>query len=99
MSNWLTATDHKTIGKVHLLVGALFLIVAGVLGAIMRTQLIKPDASVLSEHRFGQLLTLHGMFGFFLFLMPVWAGLAFAIVPLQLGASRLAFPRLAAQSL
>jgi cytochrome c oxidase subunit 1 len=99
MSNWLTATDHKTIGKLHLLLGALFLVAAGVIGAVLRTQLISPDASVLNANDFGQLLTLHGLFGVFLFLMPVWAGLAFAIVPLQLGAPRLAFPRLAGQSL
>src|SRR5438309_2135762 len=99
MSTWLTATDHKTIGKLHLLVGAFFLVAAGVIGAILRTQLVSPNASVINADRFGQLLTLHGVFGFFLFLMPAWAGLAFAMVPLQLGAPRLAFPRLAAQSL
>src|SRR5258705_11303586 len=99
MSTWLTATDHKTIGKLHLLVGALFLVAAGVLGAILRTQLISPDSGVIDANKFGQILTLHGLFGVFLFAMPAWAGLAFAMVPLQLGAPRLAFPRLAAQSL
>src|SRR5256885_11265791 len=99
MSTWLAATDHKTIGKLHLLVGALFLVAAGVIGAILRTQLISPDSGVIDANKFGQLLTLHGLFGVFLFAMPAWAGLAFAMVPLQLGAPRLAFPRLAAQSL
>src|SRR5205814_8660194 len=99
MSNWLSATEHKTIGKLHLLVGALFLVAAGVIGAILRTQLVGPHANVVNANKFGQLLTIHGVFGVFLFAMPAWAGLAFAMVPLQLGAPRLAFPRMAAQSL
>src|SRR5438874_5015870 len=97
-SSWLGGTDHKSVGTFCLVIAFLFLIVGGGLAAAMRTQLAQPDLSVLARRPYLQLLTLHGTFSFFLFLLPAWAGIAFAIVPLQLGASRLALPRLAPMS-
>src|SRR5438270_8078065 len=93
---WLGGTDHKSVGTFCLVLAFAFLLTGGVLTAILRTQLAQPDLSVLARKPYLQLLTFHGTFSFFLFLLPSWIGLGFAIVPLQLGASRLALPRLAA---
>jgi cytochrome c oxidase subunit I len=73
--------------------------VAGVvLALLMRAQLATPDGTLVGDRTYRQLFTMHGVFSVFLFLLPVWLGLASAIVPLQIGAARLAFPRLHALS-
>src|SRR5437868_12440001 len=92
---WLGGTDHKSVGTFCLVLAFAFLLTGGVLAAVPRTQLAQPDLSVLARKPYLQLLTFHGTFSFFLFLLPAWIGLGFALVPLQLGASRLALPRLA----
>src|SRR3954466_8933561 len=93
---WLGGTDHKSVGTFCLVIAFLFLLTGGVLGGVLRPQLAQPNLDVLARKPYLQLLTFHGTFSFFLFLLPAWIGLAFAIVPLQLGAPRLALPRLAA---
>ena len=87
--------DHKLIGKLHLALALVFLLVGGVVAMIMRTQLAAPDLDVVTNVDYTRLLTLHGTYSLFLFLLPAWIGLATVLVPLQIGATRLAFPRLA----
>jgi len=87
--------DHKLIGKLHLVLALVFLLAGGVIAMIMRTQLSGSDLDVVSDVNYARLLTLHGTYSVFLFLLPAWIGLATALVPLQIGATRLAFPRLA----
>src|SRR5437870_3780692 len=96
---WLTSGDHKVLGTLHLVVGLVFFLTTGVLAVVLRTQLAAADLHLVAPHAYQQLLTLHGTFAFFLFLLPAWVGLATAVVPLQIGSSRLAFPRLAGLSL
>jgi heme/copper-type cytochrome/quinol oxidase subunit 1 len=96
VGSWPPATDHKVIGSVCVLVAVLFLGATGVLGVMMRSQLVTPRGSVVSTTVYRQLFTLHGLLGVFGFLAPVWVGLATALVPLQIGSARLAFPRLQA---
>jgi cytochrome c oxidase subunit 1 len=88
-------TDHKLIGRLHLAVALGFLLAGGVIALILRTQLAAPDLDVVSNVNYTRLLTLHGTYTVFLFLLPAWMGLAMVLVPLQIGATRLAFPRLA----
>lgn len=93
------SADHKTIGTLFIAVAMVFLVATGVLALILRAQLTAPDTDLLQVSTYRQLFTLHGVFGIFLFLAPAWIGVATAMVPLQIGASRLAFPRLQAFSL
>lgn len=95
---WLSGADHKAVGTFLLVVAFALLVVGGVLGVVLRTQLARPGLHVVGPGRYHQLLGLHATFSVFLFLMPAWLGLGFAVVPLQIGARRLAFPRLAAFS-
>ena len=92
------APNHKAVGTFCLVVALAFLVAGGVLGAILRTQLAQPDEHLLGVKAYRELMSLHGTFSVFLFLMPAWVGLGFAVVPLQVGARRLAFPRLAVLS-
>lgn len=95
---WPKGTDHKYIGSLFVAAAVVFLVAGVVMALVMRAQLTTPDAEILGERTYRQLFTLHGVFSVFLFLLPVWLGLASAIVPLQVGAARLAFPRLHAMS-
>ncbi len=96
---WSPGTDHKVVGALFVVVGMLFLVATGVLAMVLRTQLAGPDVGLVGETTYRQLFTLHGVLGVFGFLAPVWVGFATAVVPLQIGATRLAFPRLQSLSL
>jgi cytochrome c oxidase subunit I len=95
---WPKGTDHKYIGSLFVVAALVFLVAGAVLALVMRAQLTTAEAEILGDRTYRQLFTLHGTFSVFLFLLPVWLGLASAIVPLQIGAARLAFPRLHALS-
>lgn len=93
------AVDHKAVGTLYLVVSLVFLVVSGVIGVILRVQLAAPDGDLVSASHYSELFSYHGVFGVFFFLIPATIGLATAIVPLQIGAARLAFPRLQAFAL
>ena len=92
-AGWTGGTDHKAIGTLYIVAALAFLVVGGLLALVMRAQLATPDADIVGGNTYRQLFTMHGVTMVFLFLLPLWLGLATAIVPLQLGATRLAFPR------
>jgi cytochrome c oxidase subunit 1 len=91
---WLTTTDHKTIGTMYLLTSFLFFILGGVMALIMRAELARPGSQVVSNEQFNQLFTMHGTVMLLLFATPLFAGFANWIMPLQIGAPDVAFPRL-----
>ena len=93
---WPPATDHKVIGTAFVVVAILSLVAAGAIALVMRAQLSGPDMDIVGRTTYAELFTLHGVLAVFGFLAPAWVGLATAVVPLQIGAARLAFPRLQA---
>ena len=95
---WPKGTDHKYVGSLFIAAALLFLVAGVVLSLVMRAQLATPEADIVGDRTYRQLFTMHGVFSVFLFLLPIWLGLGSAIVPLQIGAARLAFPRLHAMS-
>ena len=98
IKEWLTTTNHKRVGILYIVTAVFFLIVAGSLGMLMRTQLATPEETLLNSFTYGQIVTLHGLLMILWVLTPLGAGLANYIVPLQIGAKDLAFPRLNATS-
>src|SRR2546422_4445608 len=95
---WITTTDHKKIGVLYLTTTFFFFLTGGLLALGMRTQLATPDTGLLTAQEYGQAFTMHGTTMVFLFVVPVWTGFANFIIPLQLGARDMAFPRLNALS-
>jgi cytochrome c oxidase subunit 1 len=96
---WLTSTDHKVIGKSYLITSFLFFLLAGLLAMVMRTQLTEPNSTIISQHAYNELFTIHGSLMMYLFAGPfAFGGFANIIVPLQVGAPDMAFPRLNALS-
>ena len=95
---WVTTTDHKRIGVLYLVTAFVFMILGGVEALLMRAQLAAPGSELLTPERYNQILTMHGTTMVFLVVMPFWAGLANYLVPLQVGARDMAFPKLNALS-
>src|SRR5437764_8783774 len=91
---WLSTVDHKRIGVLYMLTGLVFFVVAGVEALFIRLQLAVPNNTLVSPDTFNWLFTMHGTTMIFLVAMPVLFGIANYILPLQIGARDMAFPRL-----
>ncbi len=98
VKRWLTTTNHKDIGILYMVTSIYFFLVAGVLATLFRTQLAFPDKEILVGSEFNQAVTIHGLLMLLWFMSPFEVGLANYLVPLQIGARDLAFPRLNALS-
>jgi cytochrome c oxidase subunit I len=98
LRSWLTTVDHKRIGILYLIATLFFFLVGGLMALVMRLQLESSDGSVVSAERYDQLFTMHGTTMIFLFVVPIMAAFGNYIVPLQIGARDMAFPRLNAAS-
>ncbi|MFE9663664.1 cytochrome c oxidase subunit I [Streptomyces sp. NPDC005955] len=92
--DWLTTTDHKKIGHLYLITSFVFFLIAGLMALVMRAELARPGTQLVSNEQFNQLFTLHGTIMLLLFATPTFAGFANEIMPLQIGAPDVAFPRL-----
>ncbi|MDP8923716.1 MAG: cytochrome c oxidase subunit I [Chloroflexota bacterium] len=95
---WLATTDHKKIGILYIATGVLFLAIAGFEALLMRVQLTLPRLEFLSPNAYNALFTMHGTTMVFLVGMPILFGFINYVVPLQIGARDMAFPRLNALS-
>jgi cytochrome c oxidase subunit 1 len=92
---WLTTVDHKKIGLMYLMSVAFFFFIGGVLALLLRTELLTPARNFMTADIYNQVFTLHGAIMIFFFLIPsVPAALGNFVLPLQLGAKDVAFPRL-----
>ncbi len=96
--DWLTTVDHKKIGVMYLVLNVLFFVMAGVMALLIRTQLAWSNLKLIDPTRYNELFTMHGTAMIFLVIVPIWAGFANYILPLQIGARDMAFPRLNAFS-
>jgi cytochrome c oxidase subunit I len=95
---WLTTTDHKRIGVLYLTAAMGFFLVGGLFALVMRAELAAPGLQVVNEETYDQLFTMHGTIMMLLFGTPVVAAFANFLVPLQVGAADMVFPRLNALS-
>jgi cytochrome c oxidase subunit 1 len=98
LHEWITTVDHKKLGILYLVYALFFLVVGGAEAIFIRIQLATPDSHFLSPDTYNRLFTMHGTTMVFLMGMPFLFGLANYIVPLQIGARDIAFPRLNAFS-
>ncbi len=91
-------TDHKVIGIQYTVTSFFFLLVGGLLAMLMRAELAQPGAQFVDANTFNGLFSVHASLLIFLFIIPVFAGLANFVLPLMIGAPDMAFPRLNALS-
>lgn len=96
--SWITTIDHKRIGILYGVTAFFFFLLGGIEALIMRAQLSGPQADLVSPEVFNQLFTMHGTTMVFLAIMPMSAAFFNFLIPLQIGARDVAFPRLNAFS-
>jgi len=95
---WWSHVDHKSIGRRYLVTAFAYFLLGGVLAALMRLQLSRPDNTFIGPDLYNQIFTTHGTTMMFLFAVPVMQALGVYFVPLMVGARSIAFPRLVAFS-
>ena len=97
--SWAFTVDHKKIGIMYGVVAMLFFFVGGFEALLIRAQLAQADGTILSADKYNQMFTMHATTMVFLFVMPLASAFANYMMPLQIGARDVAFPRLNALSL
>jgi cytochrome c oxidase subunit 1 len=98
LRSWLTTVDHKRIGVLYAVTALFYLVVGGIEALVIRLQLAEAEAAIVGPDTFNQLFTMHGTTMIFLVLMPLAAAMFNFLIPLQIGARDVAFPRLNAFS-
>ncbi len=96
--SWLTTVDHKRIGILYLVTAVFFFCWGGLEALVIRTQLIGPNMKIVNAEQYNQLFTMHGTTMVFLVIMPLSSAFFNFLIPLQIGARDVAFPRLNAFS-
>ena len=96
--SWIATVDHKRIGTLYLFTALFFFLFGGLEAFLMRLQLAQPNGHVVSAELYNQLFTMHGTTMVFLAIMPLSAAFFNYLIPLQIGARDVAFPRLNAFS-
>ena len=97
--SWAFTVDHKKIGIMYGFVAMIFFFVGGFEALLIRAQLAQADGTILSADKYNQMFTMHATTMVFLFAMPMASAFANYMMPLQIGARDVAFPRLNALSL
>ena len=98
LASLLRTTDHKTIGLMYLVTSFAFFIAGGLMAMLMRGELARPGLQFLSPEQYNQLFTMHGTVMLLMFATPLFFAFGNLIMPLQIGAPDVAFPRLNAFS-
>src|SRR6056297_1280455 len=99
LKRWLVTTNHKDVGVMYIITAMFFLLLGGIFALVFRAHLWESGGTgLLSGAEFNQSVTSHGLIMVFWFLSPFATGFANYVVPLQIGADDLAFPRLNALS-
>nr|MBA3303327.1 cbb3-type cytochrome c oxidase subunit I [Acidimicrobiia bacterium] len=93
LAGWISASDHKQVGRMWIATAIVFGVGGSVVGGILGVERIGTGLELLDGETFGQVYTLHGEVAVFGLLVPLFLGLATYLVPLQVGAGQIAFPR------
>src|ERR1700677_3002592 len=94
----VTTTDHKLIGIMYVVTCYALFFLGGLMALLMRTELAAPGLQFLSNEQYNQLFTMHGTIMLLFYATPIVFGFANLVLPLQIGAPDVAFPRLNAFS-
>ncbi|HWI78397.1 MAG TPA: cytochrome c oxidase subunit I [Ramlibacter sp.] len=91
---WFCPVNHKTIAKRFIATTLVFFALGGLIAAVMRMQLARPENNLVGPDLYNQLFTMHGTTMMFLFAVPVMQSVATYLLPLMLGTRNVAFPRM-----
>jgi cytochrome c oxidase subunit 1 len=94
LKSWLLTKDHKRIAVLYFITISIFFAIGGTFAALIRTELLTPQADLVSAETYNKLFTMHGVVMVFFFLVPsIPATLGNFFLPIMIGARDLAFPR------
>ena len=96
--SWITSVDHKRVGIMYGAASLFFFVIGGLEAYLIRLQLAQPEGKLLSADLYNQVFTMHGTTMIFLVVMPIGAAFMNYLIPLQIGARDVAFPRMNALS-
>ena len=91
-------TDHKVIGIQYICTTFFFFFVGGLMAMLIRAELAQPGTQIVDAATYNSLFSTHAVLMIFVFVIPVFAGIANYVLPLMIGAPDMAFPRLNALS-
>jgi cytochrome c oxidase subunit I len=92
---WVTSTDHKVIANLYFITAFIWFLIGGVMALLIRAELWTPGLQIVQNpEEYNQLFTMHGTIMLLLFATPLFAAFANALMPIQIGAPDVAFPRL-----
>ncbi|MEU6582070.1 cytochrome c oxidase subunit I [Nocardia sp. NPDC046763] len=94
----ITTTDPKMLGMMYMTTAISFFLIGGLMALLMRAELARPGMQFLSTEQFNQLFTMHGTIMLLFYATAIVFGFANVVLPLQIGAPDVAFPRLNALS-
>ncbi|GAA4537979.1 cytochrome c oxidase subunit I [Mycobacterium paraffinicum] len=94
----ISTTDHKMIGIMYMVACFIFFFIGGLMALLLRLELARPGLQFLSNEQYNQLFTMHGTAMLLFYATPIVFGFANLVLPLQIGAPDVAFPRLNALS-
>ncbi len=91
----VTTTDHKVIGNLYMITSFVWFLIGGLMALVVRLELWAPGLQVVDNpEQYNEMFTMHGTIMLLLFATPAFAGFANALMPLQIGAPDVSFPRL-----
>jgi cytochrome c oxidase subunit 1 len=91
-------TDHKVIGVQYVVTSFIFFLIGGLMAMLIRAELAQPGTQIVGAATFNSLFSTHAVLMIFVFVIPMFAGMANYVLPLMIGAPDMAFPRLNALS-
>ncbi|RRR99101.1 aa3-type cytochrome oxidase subunit I [Glycomyces terrestris] len=94
LARTLRTTDAKQIGLLYFVTSFAFFAIGGILALLIRAELFQPGLQIVSSEQFNQLFTMHGTIMLLMFATPIVFAFGNYLVPLQIGAPDVAFPRL-----
>src|SRR3954447_17048773 len=94
IADWLTTTDHKRIGLLYIGTSFVFFLIGGLIALVMRAELAQPGVQFVDAQTYSELFSMHGTIMMLLFGTPLAFGFGNYLIPLQIGAPEMAFPRL-----
>ncbi len=95
IKSWLLTLDHKRVGILYLVMTTVFFMIGGIFACLIRLELLTPQGDVFESDTYNKLFTMHGVAMIFFFLIPsVPAILGNFLLPIQIGARDVAFPKL-----
>jgi cytochrome c oxidase subunit 1 len=94
-ASWFLTKDHKRIALLYLFTITFFFFLGGIFASLIRLELLTPRGDFVSGETYNKFFTMHGVIMVFFFLVPsIPATLGNFLVPIQIGAKDLAFPRI-----